>query len=59
MREFADTSYYLVLLNAHDEFHVRARELGGRPGRRHVTTAWVLTDLADALCDPATRLMVG
>jgi predicted nucleic acid-binding protein len=49
MREFADTSYYLALLNEDDEFHSRARELGRRPSRRHVTTAWVLTELADAL----------
>ncbi|MBM4039335.1 MAG: type II toxin-antitoxin system VapC family toxin [Planctomycetes bacterium] len=59
MRQFADTSYYLALLNVGDEYHLRARGLSGRSGKRHVTTAWVLTELADALSHPSTRLMVG
>ena len=54
---FADTFYFLALRNPRDEAHVRAvtatKALAGRP---LVTTAWVLTEVADALADRLQRL---
>jgi uncharacterized protein len=52
---FADTFYYLALLNADDEAHGRAVEMTERYAGRMVTTAWVLTELADGLCRSTTR----
>ena len=55
---FADTSYYLALLNENDEFHARATELTGTMASRLVTTVWVLTEVADALSRPPARRLV-
>ena len=52
---FADTFYYLALLNPRDEAHGRAREITARLDRPLLTTAWVLAELGDALCAPADR----
>src|SRR5215208_6958440 len=52
---FADTFYYLALLNADDEAHLRAVEETTRHAGRMVTTAWVLTELADGLSRANTR----
>ena len=53
---FADTYYFLALRNPKDEGHARAVETTGRlAGRRVMTTAWVLTEMADALAKPANR----
>lgn len=53
---FADTFYFLALRNPQDEAHAQAvaatSQLGGRT---LVTTAWVLTEVADALAKPANR----
>ena len=53
---FADTFYFLALRNSKDDAHARAQattmELAGCA---MVTTAWVLTEVADALADPANR----
>jgi uncharacterized protein len=53
---FADTFYFLALRNPRDEAHTRAQattmELAGCA---MVTTAWVLTEVADALAEPANR----
>ena len=38
---FADTSYYIALLNRSDEFHAKARALTVR-GLRVVTSSWVI-----------------
>jgi predicted nucleic acid-binding protein len=46
---FADTFYYLALLNAADEDHARAADWTGRFSGRIVTSDWVLTELADGL----------
>jgi predicted nucleic acid-binding protein len=55
---FADTAYYLALLNQNDEYHAaavaRSREITSV-----VTTAWVLTELADAMCRPRHRGLVS
>jgi predicted nucleic acid-binding protein len=52
---FADTSYFVALLNATDESHERAEALTGDQPRYLVTTAWVLVELANSLCKIRTR----
>jgi predicted nucleic acid-binding protein len=52
---FADTFHYLAILDPTDESHERALELSRRLRRRVVTTAWVLTEVGDALCEPTNR----
>ncbi|HEX5272307.1 MAG TPA: hypothetical protein VFW33_17540 [Gemmataceae bacterium] len=46
---FADTYYFLALLNATDAAHARAVAFTSSYRGRLVTTEWVLTELADAL----------
>ena len=52
---FADTHYFLALFNVADTMHRRAVEFSVQAEGRLVTTAWVLTEVADALADPANR----
>ena len=52
---FADTFYFLVLLNQRDAAHKRAVAASREPGLRLVTTEFVLLELADALCLPHQR----
>jgi len=52
---FADTFYYLALLNARDQAHGRAVAFNRSFAGRMVTIGWVLTELADGLCDPGSR----
>lgn len=54
---FADTAFYLALLNADDELHPRAAELAATLGASMVTTAWILTEVLDALSQPEFRSM--
>lgn len=51
---FADTFFFLALLNERDNAHEKALnfETTTRP---LVTTAWVLTEVGDALASPANR----
>ena len=44
---FADTFFFLALLNAKDAAHPRAIAFAGEADRKLVTTAWVLTEVAD------------
>jgi predicted nucleic acid-binding protein len=53
---FADTCYYLALLNADDALHEAAVDLSKRVSGTIVTTAWVLTEVADALSRPHDRV---
>jgi len=55
VKRFADTFYFLALLNVKDEAHLRARTLS-IAGCRLVTTEWVLTELADAMASRWKRL---
>lgn len=55
MTWFGDTHYYLALANANDLAHERAREFSRRAGAKIITTAWVVVELADALCAPSAR----
>lgn len=52
---FADTFYYLALLNPGDIRHQAAIEYTAAFRGRMITTAWVLTELADALARPQNR----
>jgi predicted nucleic acid-binding protein len=46
---FADTHYFLALLNAADQWHANAVGFTTRFTGKMLTTSWVLTELADAL----------
>jgi hypothetical protein len=52
---FADTFYYIALMHRADVAHQRAFDFTARFRGTIVTTAWVITELADALADPAHR----
>ena len=52
---FADSYYYLALLNKDDDGHQRARDVSRRRFVPTVTTAWVLTEVADAMARPGYR----
>jgi len=54
-RVFADTHFFIALLNARDEAHARATGIENGPRFHLVTTRWVLVELADALASPAHR----
>jgi predicted nucleic acid-binding protein len=56
MRVFADTFYFLALLNKHDEAHAKALEFAHLIDKL-VTTEWVLTELADGLASSRHRKM--
>ncbi|MGA2581661.1 MAG: PIN domain-containing protein [Tepidisphaeraceae bacterium] len=56
---FADTFFFLAFLNPKDtRFHVRAVEMN-RVDHPILTTAWVLLELADHLCDAHNRRLFG
>lgn len=52
---FADTFYFLALLNPGDASHAEARAIGRRLAGRLVTTGYVLTEIADAFAAPRDR----
>lgn len=52
---FADTYYYAALLNPADAGHARALAFARTCVRPVVTTAWILTELGDGLCNSANR----
>lgn len=52
---FADTFFYLAIINADDAAHVRAVRLSDAFDGPVLTTAWVLTEVADALAAPDRR----
>jgi predicted nucleic acid-binding protein len=54
MNTFADTFYFMALLNRKDSAHAAARAHSSGPGRI-LTTQWVLTELADAMCSRRKR----
>ena len=57
---FADTFFYLALLNPDDLAHQHATDVSRTLTAHTVTTAWVLTELGDALAGPAhRRLFLG
>ena len=52
---FAGTFYFIALLNPHDESHAAADQFAGDKTLPLVTTAWVLTELADGLASTDGR----
>jgi len=54
-RVFADTSYFLALLNPSDELHQHALQRTGELQDSIVTTEWVLTEVANFLRSPENR----
>ncbi|MDZ4859551.1 MAG: hypothetical protein SGI88_11270 [Candidatus Hydrogenedentes bacterium] len=52
---FADTFYFLALLNKKDTAHLAAAEYSRAATKPLLTTTFVLTELADALADPRSR----
>jgi len=55
---FADTFYFLALLNTDDPAHVRASEFADAYRGAIITTAWVLLEVADAMSHPLNRRLV-
>jgi predicted nucleic acid-binding protein len=52
---FADTFFFLAILNPNDtRYHAQALQLN-RVDRPILTTSWVLIELADHLCDEKNR----
>ena len=52
---FADTYYYLALVSRRDAGHQRAAAFSRTYSGSVLTTAWVLTEVADALASPDQR----
>jgi predicted nucleic acid-binding protein len=52
---FADSFYFLALLNQHDPHHALAVEAARSLKARLVTTHWVIVEVADALSAPRVR----
>jgi predicted nucleic acid-binding protein len=52
---FADSVYFFALLNARDTLHQRAVSFATQSENPLVTTAWIITEVADGLCARAIR----
>jgi len=52
---FADSYYFFALINPRDAAHQRAFRYSQEQGTPLVTTAWVLTELADGLSRSSKR----
>ncbi|MGH7944640.1 MAG: type II toxin-antitoxin system VapC family toxin [Opitutaceae bacterium] len=52
---FADTFFFLAILNARDAAHHGSIVASRATRARWVTTAWVLTEVADAMALPGNR----
>jgi hypothetical protein len=56
---FGDTVYFLALLNPADELHPAAVQFSRAARQPLITSEWVLTEVADALWQPANRSRFG
>ena len=52
---FADTFYFLALLDTREEFHAQANLASRDPQFWLVTTEWVLAEFGNAYCHPKDR----
>ncbi len=52
---FADSFYYMALLNRADAAHARAVQFSKTISAGTLTTPWVLTEVANALSAPPAR----
>lgn len=55
---FADTYYYLALINPGDAGHQRALAASRTSSQIIFTSAWIIQELADALAAPPARMAV-
>ena len=55
MKVFADTAYFIALLNSKDAAHSLALEYARKKFQQIVVTEFVLLELADAFCQPLDR----
>lgn len=53
---FADTVYFLALLNAADQWHSHARALSANPPGPLVTSEFILLEVGDALSRPGDHV---
>lgn len=58
MKVFADTFFYLALMNRRDENHKRVAKWATEFHGEIVTTQWILTEVADALGGSNIRRLV-
>ncbi len=58
-RVFADTYYFIGLLSPGDSAHRRVIEFSERHNPPLLTTAWVMTELADGLAKTPNRHLFG
>jgi predicted nucleic acid-binding protein len=56
---FADSWFYIALLDERDEYHQVAAAFAARCADVLVTTRWVLAEAANALSRPADRVKVA
>jgi len=54
---FADTGYYIALVNGEDEYHVRARQYTASFRGSFLTASWVLLELANHLAKEPNRAL--
>ena len=54
-RIFADSYFFFAILSPHDAAHARAIDFGRRNRGPLLTTAWVLTEVADGLASTPRR----
>jgi hypothetical protein len=52
---FADTSYFIAVLNTHDAAHRQAVTANRDPERAIVTTEWVLTEVGNSMSKSGRR----
>jgi predicted nucleic acid-binding protein len=55
MAVFADTFYFLALLDSREESHEEATRFSSDPQIQLITTEWVMAEFGDAYSDPKDR----
>ncbi len=55
---FADSYFFLAILSVDDEGHSKAIDFSRSYRGQTITTEWVLTEFADALASPRTRVSI-
>ena len=56
---FADTGFFLALVNARDQYHQAAKSLNASLVTPLLTTAWVLLEFANAIATSRARSEFG
>lgn len=56
---FADTAFFVGLLNEKDSLHLDAKRLVNQYAGRMLTSYWVLVELANYLADTRNREIAG